>query len=362
MNTSFTLSELSYLVQEAVTSTLPDRYWVRAEIASLSHKGGHLYLDLVEKGERGILSAKQRATCWAQHQTMLLAYFEHETGTPLAPGMRVLLEVTVEYHPVYGLSLNIVGIDPAYTVGELQQARQRVIRQLTDEGVIDMQRMLTLPTLVRRLAVISSEQAAGWEDFRHQLEDSPYHWDITLFPAIVQGDRAEASMLEALEQILHREEEFDAVVLIRGGGANTDMSCFDQYTLCACCAQFPLPVLTGIGHTRDVSVLDMVAYQALKTPTAVAAWLIERMDQQLQRIDLMERRLHETTRRQILIREHSIQLLEQRLQACSPERIYRMGYSLTLCGDRVIRSTADIRPGDELTTQMLDGTIQSVVL
>lgn len=357
---SYTLSELSGLIEEAIVDAMPDLYWVRAEIASLSRKGGHLYMDLVEKGERGILSAKQRATCWAQQAAMLTAYFEHETGASLAPGMQVLLEVTVSYHPVYGLSLNVIGIDPTYTVGELMQARQRVIRQLTEEGVIDMQHMLTLPTLTRRLAVITSDSAAGWEDFRHQLEESPYAFSLTLYPAVVQGDRAESSMLEALEQILHHEADYDAVVIIRGGGATTDMSCFDGYTLCACCAQFPLPVLTGVGHTRDVSVLDLVAYEALKTPTAVAAWLIARMDNEWQRIEALTRRLAETERRQLLIREHRIQLLEQRLAACSPERIYRMGYSLTLCDGKPVRDASAIAPGTLITTQLLSGTLHSV--
>ncbi len=379
----YTLSELSALIQEAIETELPETYWVRAEIASLGEKGGHLYLDLVEKGKREILVAKQRATCWGNLQTILQAYFEQETGSRLQAGMQVLVEVEVNYHTVYGLSLNIVNIDPQYTLGDMARQRQETIRRLQEEGIMDMQKELLLPTLTRRIAVVSAESAAGYGDFCDQLYASPYPFTTQLFAATMQGDNAERSIIAALGAIATQEEDFDAVVIIRGGGATTDLSCFDRYNLCAHCAQFPLPVISGIGHTRDVSVLDMVANTALKTPTAVAAFLIERMEVQAARIEDLQQRLLRTADRQLLLRQHRIDewqqrleqanrqlllmqshkldLLEQRIAACSPERIYRMGYSLLKCNGKAVRSVHDVQTGDILTTYMQDGQIESVV-
>ena len=212
------------MVEDAIRDCMPETYLVQAEIASLSEKGGHLYLDLVEKADRSLLSARMRATCWQARQAMLRAYFQQETGMPLQAGLQILIEVEVQYHPVYGLSLNILNIDPRYTLGDLARQRQETIRQLTEEGVMDMQRALSLPTLVRRLAVISASEAAGYGDFCHQLEESPYRFSTTLFAATMQGERAEQSIIAALESIYRQVEDFDAVVIIRGGGATTDLS------------------------------------------------------------------------------------------------------------------------------------------
>ena len=297
--------------------------------------------------------------------------------------MQVLVEVEVNYHTVYGLSLNIVNIDPQYTLGDMARQRQETIRRLQEEGIMDMQKELLLPTLTRRIAVVSAESAAGYGDFCDQLYASPYPFTTQLFAATMQGDNAERSIIAALGAIATQEEDFDAVVIIRGGGATTDLSCFDRYNLCAHCAQFPLPVISGIGHTRDVSVLDMVANTALKTPTAVAAFLIERMEVQAARIEDLQQRLLRTADRQLLLRQHRIDewqqrleqanrqlllmqshkldLLEQRIAACSPERIYRMGYSLLKCNGKAVRSVHDVQTGDILTTYMQDGQIESVV-
>ena len=353
-----TLSELCRLIGDTLDECLAGSYWVKAEIASLTERGGHMYLDLVE-GK----AAKMRATCWAGNKEMLMAYFEAETGRNLQTGMSVLVEVEIQYHAVYGLSLSIVGIDPKYTLGDMARQRQMTITQLQSDGLIDAQQLLPLPTLIRRIAVISSPQAAGYEDFKHQLDASPYRFDTTLFGAIMQGEGAAKSIIAALEEISIVNGKspngicFDTVVIIRGGGATTDLTCFDNYELCAVCAQFELPVLTGIGHTRDISVLDMVAHEALKTPTAVAEWLIHRMDEQAARIDNLLTRLARTAERQILIRRHRVELLEQRLAACNPERIYRMGYSLLTRNGQVIRSVTDIHPGDVLTSHLSDGSI-----
>lgn len=361
----YTLSELCAEIGEALESQLASSYWVKAEISSLSERGGHLYLELVE-GK----AAKMRATCWAGTKEMLMAYFESETGQALQAGMAVLVEAEVQYHPVYGLSLSIVGIDPSYTLGDIAQQRQQTIKQLEADGLLDAQQLLPLPTLIRRIAVISSPNAAGYEDFKHQLDNSGYHFETRLFGAVMQGEGAEKSILAALEEIESslpfREEAevgspFDCVAIIRGGGATTDLSCFDKYTLCAVCAQFELPILTGIGHTRDVSVLDLVAHESLKTPTAVAEWLIHRMDEQMGRVEDLLLRLHRTAERQILIRRHRVEMLEQRLAACNPERIYRQGYSLLTKNGKVVRSVEELQAGDLVQTHLADGTVSSQI-
>jgi len=344
--TTLTLTELCGLIGEVLDSSLSGSFWVKAEISSLSSKGGHLYLELVD-GK----TAKMRATCWSGTQEMLMAYFESETGQRLQPGMAVLVEAEVQYHPVYGLSLSIVGIDPSYTLGDIAQQRQKTIAQLQKDGLLDAQQLLPLPTLIRKIAVISSANAAGYEDFKHQLEHSPFAFQLTPFFATMQGEHAAKSIIAALSEI----EGFDAVVIIRGGGATTDLSCFDNYELCAVCAQFEIPIITGIGHTRDISVLDLVAHQALKTPTAVAEWLIHRMDDQMSRINDLIVRLQRTRERQILIRQHKIEMLEQRLKACNPERIYKMGYSLLTKNGKVVRSVKELETGDTVVTHLADG-------
>ena len=352
---SYTLTELCALIGEVLDDGLASSYWVKAEISSLSERGGHMYLELVD-GK----TAKMRATCWAGTKELLTSYFEAETGQTLQPGMAVLVETEIQYHPVYGLSLSIVGIDPSYTLGDLAQQRQRTIQQLQKDGLLDAQQLLALPTLIRRIAVISSPNAAGYEDFKHQLDNSGYAFQTQLFAATMQGEAAARSILAALEEI-SAGCPYDIVVIIRGGGATTDLSCFDNYELCATCAQFELPIITGIGHTRDISVLDLVAHEALKTPTAVAEWLIHRMDEQMNKIADLIIRLRRTAERQILLRQHRVELLEQRLKACNPERIYQMGYSLLTKDGKVIRSVRDLHPGDPIETHLSDGTVHSTV-
>lgn len=357
-----TLTELCALIGEALDDSLESSYWVKAEISSLSERGGHMYLELIDSpplGGAGGGLAKMRATCWAGTREMLMAYFLSETGQTLQPGMAVLVEAQIQFHAVYGLSLSIVGIDPRYTLGDIARQRQQTIAQLQADGLLDAQQLLPLPTLIRRIAVISSPQAAGYEDFKHQLSSSPYPFETTLFAATMQGDAAARSILAALDEITNHQS--DVVVIIRGGGATADLSCFDRYELCAVCAQYELPVLTGIGHTRDVSILDLVAHEALKTPTAVAEWLIRRLDEQAARIDNLSIRLARTAERQILLRRHRIEMLEQRLAACNPERIYRMGYSLLTKNGKIIRSVADLQPGDIVTSHLADGSIESTI-
>ena len=374
---SYTLSELCDEIGDALYECLAPSYWVKAEISSLSTKAGHLYLELVESRQSSNnikqrqttsnISAKMRATCWSGTNELLMAYFESETGQRLQPGMAVLVEAEVQFHAVYGLSLSIVGIDPSYTLGDIARQRQQTINQLQQDGLLDAQQLLPLPTLIRRIAVISSASAAGYEDFKHQLDLSPFNFHLSLFPATMQGESAARSIIAALDEIsndqrLTTNDPYDAVVIIRGGGATTDLSCFDNYELCAVCAQYEIPIISGIGHTRDVSVLDMVAHKALKTPTAVAEWLIHRMDEQAERINLLLTRLQRTAERQILIRQHRVELLEQRLASCNPERIYRLGYSLLTKNGKVVRSVTDLQPGDIVTTHLADGTCDATII
>ena len=352
----YTLSELCAKIGEILEENVAPSYWVRAEISSLNEKGGHLYLELVE-GK----SAKMRATCWAEYKDILLAYFESATGQKLQAGMAVLVEVEIQWHAIYGLSLSIVNIDPNYTIGDLARQRQVAIKQLQADGLLDAQQLLPLPTIIRRIAVISSPDAAGYGDFEHQLTHSPYHFRTQLFPATMQGDTAASSIISAMQAIEQDFDQWNVVTIIRGGGATMDLNCFDRYTLCAVAAQFALPIITGIGHTRDISVLDLVAHKSLKTPTAVAEWLIHRMDEQAMCLNDLFLRLHRTSERQILLRKHRVELLEQRLNASNPEYIYKKGYSLLTKNGQIVRSVHDLHPRDMVITHLPDGSKEATI-
>ncbi len=274
-----TLSELQRGVKAALAERFALPLWVTAEVADLKvNYSGHCYLELVEKGERdGVPRAQARAVIWRSAYGRIAAQFEAESGQRLGPGLKILARVLVTYHELYGFSLQIVDIDAAYTLGDMERRRQQTIAQLQADGVWDMNRELPLPTVVQRVAVVSSRNAAGYQDFCNELKKSGYAYRLTLFDAFMQGEQAEESIIAALEAVAGDADGFDAVVLIRGGGSMTDLNCFNAYRLCAHVAQFPLPILTGIGHDKDTSVADMVAAVALKTPTAVAGWLNERM-------------------------------------------------------------------------------------
>ena len=380
----YSLKELCDWIQEIVENDLPNRYWVCAEIASMSVRG-HCYMELVEKAENGILAAKVRATCWSNVYHLLSAYFLQETGQSLHTGLQVMLEVSVEYHAVYGLSLNVWNIDPTYTLGDLAKQRQATIQQLTEDGVMDLQKALQIPSLPRRVAVISSADAAGYGDFCDQLKHNRFgfKFHVQLYPAVVQGDTAARSVVQALNSIAALEEEWDVVVIIRGGGASTDMSCFDDYNLASHCAQFPLPIIAGIGHTRDVSVVDMVVHTSVKTPTAAAEWLIERVAEQVERVGSLMLRLQRATQNAVSREKNRLLLYGQQIfnavrgkavrergkldlwmktiELHSPERIFKMGYSLTMVNGKMVRSQSEVNEGDVLETHLHDGVIQSVV-
>ena len=275
---------------------MPDEYWVEAELSECRENHGHCFMSLIQKDERGSTPvAKADARCWASKWMLIRPYFERTTGQPLRPGIKVLLKVYAQFHEAYGFSWIVTDIDPTYTLGDMARKRQEIIRQLKEEGVFDLQKELDLPVFCQRIAVISSETAAGYGDFCHQLSDNPYgfHFDVQLFPAIMQGEGVEQSIINALERIYSRSVEcgvrsengFDCVVIIRGGGATSDMSGFDTLELAENVANFPLPIITGIGHDRDESILDMVSHTRVKTPTAAATLLIDHLKAVLDTIE-----------------------------------------------------------------------------
>ena len=380
----YSLSELCAEIQEVVENDLLERYWVCAEIASLSARG-HCYMELVEKAEDNMLAAKVRATCWSNVYSLLSAYFIQETGQALRVGMQVLVEVSVAFHPVYGLSLNVWNIDPTYTQGDLAKQRQATIRRLTEDGVMELQQSLELPTLIHKVAVISAADAAGYGDFCDQLQNNRFgvKFEVELFAAVMQGDHAPKSIIKALNEIVSEEEKWDIVVIIRGGGATTDLGCFDDYELASHCAQFPLPILSGIGHTRDMSIVDMVAHTSVKTPTAAAEWLIERVAEQVEMIRQLALRLQRATQHAVVQENNKLQAYMQRMSHAaqrllmqeqnrlqmwtkmielhSPERIFKMGYSLTMVNGKPVMRKEDVKEGDVLKTYLQDGVVESVV-
>ncbi|WP_242917525.1 exodeoxyribonuclease VII large subunit [Pontibacter liquoris] len=280
LQTPLSLYQLHQQIREELEVAFPESYWVVAEVAQVSpdRRKGHCYLTLVDKGDdaRQML-AQARATIWSARFQMLGRYFEEKTGHPLKAGLKILFQATVRFHELYGLSLDIVNIDPNYTIGDLARQRQETLKRLEAEGLLEANKALELPLVPQRLAIISSATAAGYQDFIHQLRHNTfgYTFDTTLFPATVQGNEAPASVKRAMDLVARYKDRFDAIVLIRGGGSQTDLSCFDDYSIAAAIGHAPLPVLTGIGHERDESIADLVAHTRLKTPTAVANFLLD---------------------------------------------------------------------------------------
>ena len=402
-----TLRELQRRVKSALEGQFALPVWVSAEISEIKvNYSGHCYLELVEKGgDNGVPTAQARAVVWRSHYPRISGYFEAETGQRLASGIRILAKVLVSYHELYGFSLQITDIDPSYTLGDMERQRQQTIAQLQQDGVWDMNREATMPTVVQRIAIVSSANAAGYQDFCKELDKSPYRFSLTLFDAFMQGAAAEESIIEALCSVAARMEDFDAVVLIRGGGSKSDLNCFNAYRLCAHVAQFPLPVVTGIGHDKDTSVADMVAHTALKTPTAVAGWLVERMAGVDGWLDYAALQLHDTTTaamhasevrlerlsgeirrlsgelltRQSLRLEHHAALLPdaardflarqnvrlgnaaELIAGRSPERILRLGFAVVRTGGKAVTSAREVGAGENIEIEVSDGQIEAIV-
>lgn len=322
------LVELNQRIRMTLEQAFPDTYWVRAEMSDVRENGasGHCYLEFIEKDPRsGQLLAKVRGAIWAKTFRLLKPYFEMGTGQRFVSGLKVLVRVTVDFHELYGLSLTVVDIDPAYTLGDMARKRLEIIRQLQEEGVFELNKELPLPLLPRRIALISSPTAAGYEDFMNQLTHNRagYPFYVKLFPALMQGERTEESVIAALDRIYAHQELFDVVALLRGGGATSDLNSFDSYLLAANCAQFPLPILTGIGHERDDTVVDLVAHTRLKTPTAVAEFLIARMDQAAQTVEELQQTMTQSASVRLLQEKQRLQSYATRFPALVGQRMER---------------------------------------
>ena len=325
---ALSLVELNQRIQATLEQAFPETYWVRAEMSDVRENSasGHCYLEFVEKDPHsGQLLAKVRGAIWAKTFRLLKPYFEMETGQRFVSGLKVLVRVTVDFHELYGLSLTVVDIDPAYTLGDMARKRLEIIRQLQEEGVFELNKELPLPLLPRRLALISSPTAAGYEDFMNQLTHNRagYPFYVKLFPALMQGERTEESVIAALDRIYAHQELFDVVALLRGGGATSDLNSFDSYLLAANCAQFPLPILTGIGHERDDTVVDLVAHTRLKTPTAVAEFLIARMDQAAQTVEELQQTMTQSASVRLLQEKQRLQSYATRFPALVGQRMER---------------------------------------
>ena len=383
----FTLYSLNNLVRNAISDALPSRYWVTGELSEVRETvAGHCYIELVERDEETQeTTAKARGTIWSRTYSLLRPYFLEQTGQPFAAGLKVLLQVSVGFHELYGYTLDVCDIEPAYTIGDIARQRQLIIKRLTDEGVIDLNKELEFPLLPQRIAVISSATAAGYGDFCDQLLNNRYGFVFypRLFPAPMQGNGAELGVIAALDRIAEEVDNWDVVVIIRGGGATSELGCFDTYDLANNCAQFPLPVITGIGHLRDESILDIVAHTSAKTPTAAAEFLIHAMlanetmlsemqngiataiakkvENEKKRIDTLVGQIPVYTALYMQAQRHKIDLFQRSIEAASPEHILSLGYSITRLNGKTVRDTALLKPGEEVETTVANGTFTSVI-
>ncbi|MFY0592646.1 MAG: exodeoxyribonuclease VII large subunit [Roseivirga sp.] len=400
------LFELTNLIKQTLDTSLAPSYWVIAEISELRlNQKGHCYLELVEK-EGNYIQAKLRANIWSYTYRTISEQFLSSTGSELKSGIKVLLNVSVSFHEVYGMSVTVNNVDPNYTIGEKSRLREETIQKLKEADLINKNKLHTLPEVPQKIAVISSETAAGFGDFMNQIKENSkgYHFDATLFHSTMQGNEAVISIRKAFKAIHESDVAFDVVVLIRGGGAKTDLDSFDSFELARAIALFPLPVLSGIGHERDVTVVDFVAHTSLKTPTAVAEFLISGMDRfndQLleyayrvekvfeQKLNSQQQKLQELTHRiehvsiqllkshQHLLKEKSLALkykanhffekqnvkidaLQKQLELIDPELVLKRGYTLTLKEGKPIESL-EIKVGDQIETRTSDSNIKSNV-
>ena len=402
-----TLKELNIHIKQSLEEHLEASYWVLAEISELRlNPKGHCYLELVEKEENQI-SAKAKATIWSYTYRNLSTWFEGMTGQSLKSGLKILFNANVQYHEVFGLSLNIKDIDAGYTIGEKAIQRQKVIDQLKEDGVILMNKELPLPLVPQRIAIISSATAAGYGDFVDQLQNNDYNYNFKtkLFPAVMQGNTASNSIIDSLVKINEEIYNFDLVILIRGGGSQLDLDCFDDYNLNAHIAQFPLPVITGIGHERDESIADIVAHTSLKTPTAVAEFLIQgalvfeqnlvegvkrivdyakttlqnekavlynsmmKLSQQTsihlskhsRELAIKQQELKHLTINKIKHQDRYLDRLTQAIRLLSPQNILNRGYSISLLNNKPFNTATKIKQGDKLTTETAKLIITSTI-
>lgn len=342
---SLSLYELNSLVRNAVRGVFPDGVWVHAEISELRvGGGGHCYLELIEKNSAGkTFTAKARAVIWASAYRMLGDYFESVTSQTLKAGLKVQVFVHVDMHELYGYSLSVTDIEPAYTLGEQALLKKEILDRLEREGVIGLNKSLEPARLANRIAVISSATAAGFGDFREQLMNNPYGlgFYVELFQAVMQGDKVESSIISALDEIYARMDRFDLVVIIRGGGATADLMGFDKYELANHCAQFPLPILSGIGHERDDTVVDAVAYKRVKTPTAAAQWIVDRAYNELLALERLEHDLTACVRTGTDRERHRLDMLVSALPSAAARLMDSGRQGLTALGHRLALSCTE---------------------
>ena len=378
------LKELLARVKERVEDAFPDRYWVKAEIGSWSPRAnGHCYLNLTQS-DRGKPVADIRAMIWKWNFPQLKAFFEHETGQTLQAGITVLVRVQVSFSEMFGMSLFIDDIDPAFTVGEQALAKKKAIEKLTAGGYLDMQQELALPRLPYRLAVITSKTAAGYGDFRrHLLEnEAGYAFRLDLYEALMQGEQAPASIIAALTEA--QENPCDAILILRGGGSEMDLACFDDYDLAVAIATCAAPVVTAIGHDRDFHIADLVANRSVKTPTALADLFLDayaaedallddlqsrvrravadRVNAMVRKVDSLAQRLRFAAGARIDRARAALDLKEALIKASDPRKILSMGYALVTGGDgKVLKSAAPVAAGDRIGIRFADGTIRATV-
>ena len=404
----YSLLELNRLVRATIEDTLCEQYWLEAEIGQIGENNGHCYLEFIQKVEgHNTPVARAKAKCWRNVWGSVRPYFEHTTGQTLTLGMKVLVLVHPDFHEAFGFSWIVDDIDPRFTLGDMARRRQEIIRQLKAEGVFDLNRELPLPLFTQRIAVISSSTAAGYGDFCRQLEENKrgFRFSVTLYESLMQGEGVERGIISALDKINAHIDDYDCVVIIRGGGATSDMSGFDSLLLAENVANFPLPVITGIGHDRDECILDMVSHTRVKTPTAAAAFLIDRLEQVARRIDdaadritsyvqhrmeiekmrlsrnaeripilfslvkskqenkleTLNQRITSAVQRLIDRRRHTLDILEQRTKSLDPTLLLQRGYSITLVNGHALRSPSAVKPGDIIVTRLADGTVKSTV-
>ncbi len=380
------LFELQTKLKEGIECLFPSRIWVRAEVGAVkARNGGHCYLELSQSGESGLV-AKANAIIWASKYRFIAPYFESVTGSPISEGMVILAEVQMNYSQLYGFSLIINDVDPEYSLGQKEMERQRTIERLAKEGLLELQKGLRLPLLPYNLAVISAADAAGYRDFMRHIGENPYGFrmNIELYPALMQGAECPQSIIAALDMIMEGGNEYDAVLILRGGGAKLDLACFDDYEMAAVIAQFPLPVLTAVGHDQDFHVCDMVAHEYVKTPTALADFILEmyededarlssfetRMKLALNskisaaeaRITMLQNRIMNSFSMKLMTMEAALKVLEARISAADPRKILERGYALALDGNGVVmKSASGRRRGDRVSMMFADGRLDCTV-
>ena len=402
-----TLYDLQRMVRTTVEECFATPLWVSAEISELKvNRSGHCYLNLVEKGNsEGAPRAEARAVIWRNNYTQIDAMFREATGSPLSSGIGVLVRVVVTYHEIYGFSLQIIDLDPNYTLGDVERRRRETIERLKEDGVWDMNRELSLPRPLLRIAVVSSATAAGYRDFMTEIGSSPFNFNVTLFEATMQGEGAEESVVNALSAIAERESDFDIAVIIRGGGSTSDLALFDSYRIALYVTQMPMAVITGIGHDKDVSVVDMVAHYMCKTPTAVGAFLVDSATAELNTIyDLsnefrqlseqmlnnqsaylaqrklelchlasqnisnhshnlsaIEQSIKELSSHIIATEEQRIESFKRLTESYSLDNILKLGFALIQTSEGIITSACGVGIGDQIEITLHNGTINAVV-